>query len=189
MINEGFVVLCDFLLCFCSLILPIQLYYNFWIYVCLTFTLLYPINYLQLSIVVYSVWWTFWVFFPEVNTWFVFTFALFSLWLVQCHAHKCLDPPPWKKKALICIVCICLYCIWFFISNYQCEVTEQVVGKRCALLVLLYHWAVTNVLIPANGPHWDFKIKFSSSSVIFLKQFCLIKGLTGSGSFELWMFQ
>lgn len=78
-------------------------------YMCLIFTLLYPINYLQLSIVVYSVWWTFWVFFPEVNTWFVFTFALFSLWLLQCHAHKCLDPPPWKKKpwfVLFAFVCI-----------------------------------------------------------------------------------
>ena len=188
MINEGFVVLCDFLLCFCSLILPIQLYYNFWIYV-------FDI-YIIISNQLFAA--------KRSSVLFLMDFLFFFLKLIldlflhllyflcgYCSAMliNVWIPLPEKQKGLICIVCICLYCIWFFISNYQCEVTEQVVGKRCALLVLLYHWAVTNVLIPANGPHWDFKIKFSSSSVIFLKQFCLIKGLTGSGSFELWMFQ
>lgn len=93
-------------------------------------------------------------------------------------------PPPHTHKAPVCIVCISLCCIRVFISNDQCEVTEQVAEKRCTQLVFLYHWAVTNVLIPANGPPSGFEIKFFSS-VTFFKKFCFVKGLICSESLLL----
>lgn len=105
------------------------------------------------------------LFFLEVNTWFVFTFALFSLWLLQCCAHRCLttSPPPTKARfVLFAFVCI-VFDFSFQITSVRS--LNKLLGKDA------YSWfsAISNFLIPANGPHWDFKIKFSSSSVIFFK--------------------
>lgn len=110
----------------------------------------------------------------------LFLHVLFSLWLLQCCAHKCLSHL--KKKALICIVCICT--VFDFHFNYQCEVTEQGARKRGTQLVLLYHWAITDSLTPANSPYWDFKTKFSSSAIFFYI-FLFIRRHTGSESIFL----
>lgn len=65
--------------------------------------------------------------FPEVNTCLVFMFALFSLWLLQHCAHNCLT----TAKLLFELFAV----VYVFDFRYQCEVTEQGVGRRCTWLV------------------------------------------------------
>lgn len=56
-------------------------------------------------------------------------FALFSLWLLQHCVHNSLI----TAKLLFELFVV----VYVFNFKYQCEVTEQEVGKRCTWLVVL----------------------------------------------------
>lgn len=137
--------------------------------------------------------WTFCFCFSEVNVRVVFIFAFLCVWLLQCSAHKCFNIwiPSHHPKALICIVCTCLYCILFFISNYQCEVTAQGARKRCIQVVLLsqpQHTTEQLLTLILVTVHIGILTHISSSSVTVLKYVHLIRGHIALNLF-LWTYE
>lgn len=178
-------LLCDFFLTSVPLSFQYSYINNFWIHYCLIFTLSYIINYLQLSIVVYydSFWWTFCFFLKLIFG----SFLCLLYFLCGCYSAVLIgvwQPPPQQKPWFVLFAFVCI------VFDFSFQITSvrslnKLLGKDA------YSWfsAISNFLIPANGPHWDFKIKFSSSSVTFFKIILSHQRTYWISSFELWMFQ